>query len=596
VTDAVCTVARVSDDPKSGREASIALLFVVASVVLTWPLAWSPGEVHSLRGDYFINIWNFWWMGSSVLEQGVSPFWTDALYFPSGISLARHTLSPLNSLVGTLLAGSVGPHDAFRLLLLVHFALSGWFFYLFARRMTGNAAGAVIAGLLWAHNPYHAYYMGQMNVSTLEFLPLAGFFMVGAWRDGSWRNVLGVAVSAGLIAATSSYYLVYAALLGGLVLVGGRWSFPDTPWLTGARRLMLAGIAAGAVVAAVSWPLLSAMLEQAPAANVAASSAEAGRLVLRSNDLLGFSWVGPPERLVVSWPTMFSYSALLLLVAGWGALRAYKAWLIAVGVFFLLGLGPVLKIGGRETDIALPYAVLADLPIFAMLRKPDRFFVLMEMFFALLVAAAWANVSARVASPRVRGLLWTLVVAGVSAEFCLAPVETYRLPESPVLEVLARSTETRSLIDLPPFGGSPLDARTNHDQTIHGKKIPGGYVTNLAQTAEHRKNSAEWKRADEALDRGDGAPMARKAADQGIDLVVLHKTVPRRRTAGAIDGTVEWRPFLFARDELLSVRQRGHLEVLPVPRSQLQTRRKALTEVFGAPTHEDDLVVVFAHR
>ncbi len=578
--------------PGRALDAAALLFFVLAAVLVTWPLAASPGGSVSLRGDYFINLWNFWWMKTSVLEAGSSPFFTDALFHPLGISLARHTLSPLNSLAGALLSGPLGPHDAFKTLLLVHAALSAWTFYLLALRLTGSRGGALFAGCMWAFNPYHAFYMAQMNVSTLEFLPLAAWFMVGLWRSGRWQDGLGVVLSAGLLAATSFYYLVYAALLGGLLLMGGRSIAPDVPFMKGARRLLLAGAGAGVLVVLVAWPMVSAMLGAEPALESTTVASDLERQALRSNDLLGFSWVGPPERVIVSWPTMFGYTAVAMLLLGYQALRRRAAWLVAALVFLLLGLGPELQIGGESTGMPLPYEWLSGLPIFSLLRKPDRFFVLIEFFVALLCAEAWVCISARLQRLGLRRVLGCAAILSLCAELSIAPVATHVVPVSAHLAQLA-STGATSLVDLRLYGGSPFDARANHAQTLHGLAIPSGYVTNLALTTEHRANAAAWKRADASLDRGNASAIVALMDSQQVDLVALHRTEPVKRRPGPADGRTIWAPFALADAGLVDMRQRGHLEEQPIPRTLWNSRRRALLNALGEPLFEDELIAVF---
>ena len=59
-----------------------------ATIALTWPIAVSLDESFATHADYFSNIWNFWWVRKSLFELGTSPYWTDFLFFPDGISLA----------------------------------------------------------------------------------------------------------------------------------------------------------------------------------------------------------------------------------------------------------------------------------------------------------------------------------------------------------------------------------------------------------------------------------------------------------------------------------------------------------------------------
>ena len=62
-------------------------------------------------------------------------------------------------------------------------------------------------------------------------------------------------------------------------------------------------------------------------------------------------------------------------------------------VFFILSLGPTLKVFGTETGVPMPYALLMKIPPFALSRTPVRL-VVMGIFFLTIVAAsgiAWTQ-------------------------------------------------------------------------------------------------------------------------------------------------------------------------------------------------------------
>ncbi len=205
----------------------ILFFFVLAALVLTWPMVATLGQATGTRGDYLDNLWNGWWLKHSLV-QGHSPFWTDYLYFPDGISLRRHTLSPLNAL---FLAGStsvLGPHQAFSLLVLAHFALSGWCFSLLARYVTGSTAGGVLGGLVYSFCPFHYFYLCQINVFSFESMPLALLFFLRHAREGGRRNLAGVVLALAGMAATIEYYVVYT-YLALVVLALSAWLLALSP-------------------------------------------------------------------------------------------------------------------------------------------------------------------------------------------------------------------------------------------------------------------------------------------------------------------------------------------------------------------------------
>lgn len=564
------------------KRAGEMLFFAAAAVILTWPLAWSPGRSISAHSDYLSNIWNIWWVRTALLEQGVSPFWTDYLHYPTGLSLAYHTLSIGNSLCGALLSYVMDLHDAYKVLLLTHFWLAGWIFFLFARDLTGSRRGALLAGLIWSFCPFHWLYVSQINVATLEFLPLAALFLTRTYRAGGVCNVAGVALSAGLLAATSSYYLVYAAGLGALLLVSGPLWSPGVPFASGARRMLVAGACAGVAAALVAWPLLSSADPSGPADQS-----------LRANDLLGFQWPGPPEAVRVSWPTTFGYSSLLLLAAGFRQVARQWLWVGFGLVFFVLSLGATLMIGGRDTGVSLPWGWVAELPILSLLHKTDRFILMTQFCLALLCAFAWKDLCARLPAGRARRWLWALVAVAIAIEFSAAPMRTIALRYPAYLGELREAWAGRTLVELPVFLGHFAEAHTNLHQTVHGLKIAQGYVTSRALPPSAEKEGLAWSAAWRQLSRGRATLLTERLAAHDIDIVVYHKTVPRWRRPHPLHGTTVWAPFRFAAGDLLAIRQERHFVDRPLGRGTVRVQRSAIAKALGPPVFEDDEVAVF---
>jgi len=81
------------------RHPAILGLFLFLTLALTWPLALHLGD--AIPGDAFDgwqNYWNLWWVKTAVLEQHAQPYFTDALYHPSGVSLWFQTINIFNGL------------------------------------------------------------------------------------------------------------------------------------------------------------------------------------------------------------------------------------------------------------------------------------------------------------------------------------------------------------------------------------------------------------------------------------------------------------------------------------------------------------------
>jgi arylsulfatase A-like enzyme len=538
--------------PSLTLQLSWLLVFAATSIVVTWPFACSPGRAPSLHADYVQNIWNFWWVHKALLEEGISPLFTNWLQYPTGVSLARHSLSPLNSIPGALAVGSLDLADIYKLLLLSHFALSGWAMARLAYELTAHPGGAILAGLVYGFCPYHFFYLSQINLATMELVPLALWLAVRSYREPGVVAPLGLALCAGLLAASCEYYLVYAGLGCVLLAAGGFLWAPEAPVRPGLLRLALGGGLAVLCAAIVSAPLILESLR-----GIAfAALADPGHSARRSNDLLGFLWVAPPERILLSWPTTFGYVALGIASLGFRARRAQFFWLGFFTLSWLLSLGPTLRVAGQDLHLPLPYLWLSDLPFLEMLRKPDRFVMFSQLALAVLCAQASVGI-AQWRLPRLRRVVLVVAPLLVLVEFGGPPLATFDDPPPAYAHKVAE-LEGSAVIELPASAGAmrnPKAARAMRAQLIHGKQLVQGYPIDLALSEHHFTRSRRWESVQTSLFEGDGAAMREELAKEGVELVVLHKTQLVHRAPSDLAGRILWAPFSVLRRELLPLRQ-----------------------------------------
>jgi hypothetical protein len=575
-------------------ELLVLAFFALAACVLTWPIAGTLELATGVRGDYYNNLWNAWWVGDSLTEWH-SPFWTDHLYYPEGISLKRHTLSPLNSFTLLGLTTFLTGHQAFSLLVLLHFALSGWCFSLLARYVTGSLAGGVLGGLVYSFCPFHYFYLCQINIFSFEFLPLALLFGLKHAREGGTRNLAAFVGSMAGMAASAEYYVVYAYLALGLLLLCARdWSGGVRLGVL-VRRLTLAGALGALAVALVALPLLWAALGPEGRVDVQTSANAVEKS--RYNDLYGFFWIGGDEECTVSWPTMLGYSTLALVLLGFAHVRKHWAWLVVGGAFLVLSLGEELAIGRLKTGIPLPYALFRELPVLSMLRKSDRAFMVVQLAAGVLLAAGFAGLTARLCSQRSRALAFAACAALVSFELCGAPFERFTVPTSPYLDALRDDASVTSVMDLPPMPLHVMNGRYDYYQTLHEKKITLGYTTSIALTPHHDQRLLQLANHYLEYINERNRALPRLAATLGVDLVLHHKTFPNPRPRDpAIDGITVWQPFFRVRRPLIRVRQIGEYVDTPYSEASWDRIRLLLTRALGPPLYEDELLAVFAAR
>jgi hypothetical protein len=289
--------------------------------------------------------------------------------------------------------------------------------------------------------------------------------------------------------------------------------------------------------------------------------------VLGVNSVEGSSYVG-------------LVAGLLSLVGVW-KFRAARPWLaLAVGVY-ILGLGPLLKIfdqpatldiNGYPTHIALPWALLENLPGFSLARTPGRFNFVLALAVTIMAGyggAAFARFIASLISLKVvrsssplnpfsmpkagcalawrgdfqtslwRWLIFVLLTALTLFDYqTYWPLPTFAADIPQPVRALAGRGEVRAVFDVP--WENVLAAKDAlWLQTGHHKPLIAGHVTRRTPV-----NPAKLSILQSTLD-----PALLKAA--GADVVIVHKRY---------------------KDQLAAVGR----------------------ERLGAPIYEDDLLAIFA--
>ena len=176
------------------------------------------------------------------------------------------------------------------------------------------------------------------------------------------------------------------------------------------------------------------------------------------------------------------YVALGILILAWRAGWRPTRWWVGMSVMFgLLALGPFVHIGGLNTHVIGPWALLRYLPVVGFVHTPARFAIPFTLFFALLVADALRDLCRR--HPQQRRAL--LCAAGIllAAELLPAPLTLYSAEIPPLYRRVAAAPPSTVLLEIPTGvrdGVSNLgdfSARTEFNQTSHGKTVIGGLLS-----------------------------------------------------------------------------------------------------------------------
>ena len=403
-----------------------AAIFLVLTLLLTWPLAlhpWSATLPMGPDGDLFI--WTLAWDAHAFLHQPLAIF--DAnIYHP-----LRYTLAFSENLIGSAFVAAPviwatgNPVLAVNVVALLSVLLCGLGAYVLARRLGIGPAGAVVAGVIFAFSPPRFFRTGQLHLGVVQWIPFALAWLHAYFDSGRRRDLRLAAAFFTLQALSSGHGAVFLALsMGGLCVWKAASGTPVEP----VRRLRDLGVT-GALL------LVPSALMYLP---YRAVQQEMG--LRRSLE----NWAVTPGSFLAA-PTHLQ-TALLSLLPGPRILDTASAYLFPGFIPLLLAAAALaallfrrLHADGRPGTVVY-YGVLALvcvwlsigpplglwplvywLPGMSFIRVPSRFTVLAVLGLAIVAAAGFDWVASRVA-PRMRRAFAAGVTVLLVLEFAAVPL------------------------------------------------------------------------------------------------------------------------------------------------------------------------------
>ncbi len=414
----------------------VAAGFVVMTIALAWPLSGHPhSHLFTYDSDAKLIHWILGWDIHAFIHQPLRLF--DANIFaplPNTLAYAEHLLGS-----AVLAAPIVWLTDnyflATNLIALLSIAASGVGTYLLARRLGASEPAAIVAGLIFAFTPPRFFRLGQLQLTTIQWMPFC-LAWLHQYLDHGERRHLRLSLSMFCLQALSGGHgaVFLAVTVAGLLLYRTLLGEPLVP-LRRLRDAGVVGLFALVPVVLVFLPYMQARSEaglvrtldgwRTPIANFLASPSHVHQWIAQ--------WFPPALREQPDAYLFPGYLPLLLPLAGLAVwlvrgpgpseepLRrnAVVFYTLVAGVTFWLLLGP-------------PFGVwqwVYDWPVLNFIRVPTRFSLVFVLALAVLAAKGFDVLAASWPARRraVAG-----VVAGVLlvAEFTAAPlaVSDFRTP------------------------------------------------------------------------------------------------------------------------------------------------------------------------
>ena len=294
--------------------------------------------------------------------------------------------------------------------------------------------------------------------------------------------------------------------------------------------------------------------------------------------------------------------ALMLVAAAvWHGRRRARSWFWATAVllFFLLTLGPSLRIAGADTGIPLPFRLVEQLPFFKGNRYPSRYSVMLLASLAPLVAlgARWLLVGAGrlrrgsrdFQSPGPSLGCFVVILAVLLFEHLSLPLPASNLGNVPALyDIVAAEPGDFTLLELPLGWRNGARVAGKQDvlimqqlwyQSSHGKRLLGG---NTSRNPEFKfQYFSESPTLARLIAVTNAADLSQHDALRAI-LAALPVTDDDRSTARAWAAFLDIRYVMVHRDKLPSETEALLRELLPLT-AVAEEGDLALYRVTGLP-------------
>ena len=443
----------------------LALYFVLA-LLLTYPLAlYLNTHIPGHDTDGPAQTWSLWWTRFALLDLGRAPFTTDYLFYPLGLNLVAYTPVFLNGILSIPLQLAFGVIVAQNAM--VYFALVSGAFgaYLFTREILSRAAqkethiegAAILAGALYGFGAWHLNYVvaGHFMLISNQWLPYYALYLVrldrvnASWRDG---GLLGLFII--LTAWTELTYVPFLALLtifylAYLLLVKRALFFSILKKLLVAVGIALIGMLPLVLSLALDFQRYGYYL-----------TAGVGRIQIFSAEPLSFFMPSGQHPILGAWAESITRANTSYAFIGWAALvlaliglytkRASpfaRFWGIAALLFALLMLGSTLYVGGANTNVPMPFALLRLIPFVNANRYPARFNVMLML--SLLPLFAWGVVALWRARQPFGKIALALLVVLLIFEQLVLPIPLTNLQAPTVFETIRAEAGDFSVLELP---------------------------------------------------------------------------------------------------------------------------------------------------
>ena len=437
----------------------VVMTFPTITYVFNTDVFWLPTGNQS---DAWMKFWDAWY-GWRVLAGEADIRHTDLIFYPQGLSLRFHSFSYTHMLLFGGLQKVMPAANAFNLVYLLGILVVSFSAYLYLQYLFVEKRIALLGAVVVGTSPFVVGHPQNPDLGFIATIPLSLYFLHRGFKEGRMRFIAASAVLTGLTAYIGLYIFVCLSLAVFIYLL----YFSIAKWRD--AKFWLALVLFAAIVGGALLPRVFTVYHNRQEYD---QSMEKWRGTNRGGDLYEYlvnarhPVLEPIQRqlfqldyssLVLLNTSYLGYTILVLIAIGF-ARRTYRRkmipWLFLMLPFFLLRLGSVLTIKGREfPEILMPKRILDELApsVFQAFHTVDHFHMGVVLPLAVLACYGAKAVAHRMRGRRRQAVI-AVCIALVAFEY-YQPVEERIIPQEQLayLEALKSEPQPIRIINAP-FG------------------------------------------------------------------------------------------------------------------------------------------------
>lgn len=210
---------------KIRKEAIIFILFILFSIVLTYPLLLNLNKVFVIKKEFYKSdtfgaIFLSWYFGEEMKRGNLLNLLPiTKIYYPYGITPLELVISPIFSIPTSILFLLFNnPIVAYNIFLVFSMSLTGYGFYYFSRYLLKEELSAILSGLTYISTPLylHAVFIGDINFVSIFLLPFILLISIRKVFFTSVKHLLIFGILIGMLSINNIELFLYTlpVLLG----------------------------------------------------------------------------------------------------------------------------------------------------------------------------------------------------------------------------------------------------------------------------------------------------------------------------------------------------------------------------------------------